>query len=106
MLAAGFTLLSLNVVARAQVQTQTSTTAGQPTHAVTVERGEVVYVSGNDMVVKMEDGSLRNFENISESARVTVDGRELGIHDLKPGMKLQRTITVTTTQRPLPQPRR
>jgi hypothetical protein len=28
---------------------------------------------------------------------VNVDGRELGIHDLKPGMKLQRTITVTTT---------
>jgi LPXTG-motif cell wall-anchored protein len=26
-----------------------------------------------------------------------VDGKELGIHDLKPGMKLQRTITTTTT---------
>jgi len=97
LLAAGFTLLTLNGVASAQVQTQTNTTSGQPTHNVTVERGEVVYVSGNDMVVKMEDGSLRNFENIPESARVTVEGRELGIHDLKPGMKLERTITVTTT---------
>jgi hypothetical protein len=97
LLAAGFTLLTLNGVASAQVQTQTNTTSGQPTHNVTVERGEVVYVSGNDMVVKMEDGTLRNFENIPESARVTVGGRELGIHDLKPGMKLERTITVTTT---------
>jgi hypothetical protein len=26
-----------------------------------------------------------------------VDGRQLGIHDLKPGMKLQHTITITTT---------
>src|SRR4029077_13239855 len=32
-----------------------------------------------------------------ESARVDVDGRELGIHDLLPGMKLHRTIKVTTT---------
>jgi hypothetical protein len=45
----------------------------------------------------MEDGSLRHFPNISESARVTVDGKQVGIHDLKPGMKLERTITTTTT---------
>ena len=54
-------------------------------------------VSGNDLVVKMADGTLRNFENVPESARVTVDGKQLGIHDLKPGMKLQRTITTTST---------
>ncbi|MGZ4165067.1 MAG: hypothetical protein ACXVPK_13625, partial [Tumebacillaceae bacterium] len=34
---------------------------------------------------------------VPESARVTVDGQQLGIHDLKTGMKLQRTITTTTT---------
>jgi Rieske Fe-S protein len=28
-----------------------------------------------------------------------VDGKELSIHELKPGMKLQRTITTTTTPR-------
>ena len=54
-------------------------------------------VSGNDLVVKMADGTIRNFENVPASARVTVDGKQLGIHDLKPGMKLQRTITTTTT---------
>ena len=54
-------------------------------------------VSGSDLVVKMADGTIRNFENVPESARVTVDGKQLGIHDLKPGMKLQRTITTTTT---------
>ena len=54
-------------------------------------------VSGNDLVVKMADGTIRNFENVPESARVTVDGKQLGIHDLKPGMKLQRTITTTST---------
>ncbi|WP_263365390.1 hypothetical protein [Edaphobacter bradus] len=47
--------------------------------------------------MKMEDGSLRHFPNVPESARITVGGQQLGIHDLKPGMKLERTITTTST---------
>lgn len=89
--------LALTVGMRAQVQTTTSTTEGASSKDVSVERGEVVLVTGNDLVVKMEDGSIRHFPNVPESARATVDGRQLGIHDLKPGMKLQKTMTVTKT---------
>lgn len=89
--------LALAVSARTQVKTETNTTTGSATTSVKVERGEVVSVNGNDLIVKMEDGSLRHFANVPESARVTVDGKELGVHDLKPGMKLERTITTTTT---------
>jgi RNase P/RNase MRP subunit p29 len=81
----------------AQVKTETSTSSGQATHEVTIERGEVVHVSGNDLVVKMEDGTIRHFPDVPESARIDVGGQQLGIHDLKPGMKLERTITKTTT---------
>jgi hypothetical protein len=81
----------------AQVQTETSTEKGQPTHEVTVEHGEVVHVAGNDLVVKMEDGSIRHFPNVPESTRIEVDGKMVGVHDLRPGMKLQRKITVTST---------
>lgn len=81
----------------AQVQTTTSETSHAATVKTTVERGEVAYVSGNDLVVKMEDGSLRHFSNVPESAKIDVDGQELGIHDLKVGMKLQKTVTTTTT---------
>jgi len=81
----------------AQVKTETTTKSGQATHEIAVERGEVVLVRGNDLFVKMEDGTMRHFPNVPESARATVDGRQLGIHDLKPGMKLTRTITVTST---------
>ncbi len=81
----------------AQVQTTTSVQSGQSKEVVRVDRGEVVAVEGNDLIVKMEDGSMRHFENIPESAKITVDGKQLGTHDLKPGMKLQRTITTTTT---------
>ena len=97
MLAVATTCLAVSARMSAQVQTETSTSHGTATHDVKVERAEVVTVSGNNLVVRMEDGTIRDFNNVPESARVTVDGKELGIHDLKPGMKLQRTITTTTT---------
>lgn len=84
---------------RAQVQTDSTTNTEASMHHVKVEHAEVIYVSGNDLVVKMEDGEIRHIENVPESAKVDVDGKELGIHDLKPGMKLQRTISTTTTPR-------
>jgi hypothetical protein len=89
--------LGLTLSLGAQVETTTTTTAGNANVVTKVERGEVVTVSGNDLVVKMADGTLRNFENVPASAKVTVDGKQLGVRDLKPGMKLQRTITTTTT---------
>src|SRR6516162_3831664 len=80
-----------------QVQTTETTTTGTAAVQVNVERGEVVTVEGNDLMVKMEDGTIRHFPDIPDSARVTVNGQQLSVHDLKPGMKLQRTITTTTT---------
>ena len=97
MLVVGIVCLAFTATMTAQVQTDTTTTAGKASKDVQVERGEVVLVQGNDLVVKMEDGTIRHFPNVPESARVTVDGKSLGIHDLKPGMKLQRTITTTST---------
>jgi hypothetical protein len=82
-------------VATAQIKEKTSTTTGPPETQVTVERGQVAYVAGNDLFVKMEDGQIRHFD-VPDSARVSVEGQELGVRDLKPGMKLERTLTVTT----------
>jgi LPXTG-motif cell wall-anchored protein len=96
-LAVGAMFLVFALGMSAQVQTTQTTTTEHPTHQVSVEHAEVVHASGNDLVVKMEDGTIRHISNVPESARVDVDGQELGIHDLKPGMKLQRTITTTTT---------
>lgn len=92
-------ILAFTVAASAQVQSSSSTKAGTPTVSTSVERGEVVHVSGNDVVVRMQDGSIRDFPDVPENARITVDGKEIGVHDLKPGMKLEKTITTTTTPR-------
>ena len=85
-----------SLVLLAQDTSKTRTAAGAATSQVQVERGEVVYVSGNNVVVKMESGEVRHV-TVPAGAKATVDGREIGINDLKVGMKLQRTITTTTT---------
>jgi RNase P/RNase MRP subunit p29 len=97
-LVVGAVCLAFALSMSAQVQTETTTqTEGKGTKTVKVESGEVVYVTGNDLVVRMSDGSIRHVSNVPESAKITVDGKQLGIHDLKPGMKLQRTIVTTST---------
>jgi LPXTG-motif cell wall-anchored protein len=81
----------------AQVQTSTNTTQESATQQVQVENAEILSVNGNDLILKMSDGSIRHIANVPDSARATVDGKEIGIKDAKPGMKLQKTIVTTTS---------
>jgi hypothetical protein len=96
LMTAGLVSLAIAPVGMAQDTSKTQVVAGTPTTTTTVEKGEVLYVSGNDLVVKMDTGEIRHL-NVPDTARATVDGKELSVHDLKPGMKLQRTITTTST---------
>jgi len=96
---AGAVLSVASLPALAQVQSSETVEHGTPTHQVKVERGEIVYVSGNDVVIKMEDGSLRNFNNVPDSTTVTVDGQQLNVHQIKPGMKVEKQTITTTTPR-------
>jgi hypothetical protein len=58
--------------------------------------GVVTYVEGNTLVVRMSTGDLRTF-NVPESRKFVIDGRELTVHDLKPGTSLNATVTTTTS---------
>ena len=89
--------LCASAVSLAQVQTTKTETAGTPTHKVTVERGEIVYISGNTVVVKMEDGELREFDNVPESTTFMVDGKPVTIKNAQVGMKLEKQTVTTTT---------
>ena len=66
--------------------------------SVTTEQlhGTVEYVEGNRLVVRMKDGDIRVFD-VPESRKFTIDGRELTVHDLKPGTTLNATVITTTT---------
>jgi hypothetical protein len=90
---------ALAQVVWAQAQTvATDVEHGQATHQTEVKRGEVVYVSGNDLVVKLDTGQVKHV-TVPDDFKFIVDGKELTVHDLTPGMKLTQTITTTTTPR-------
>jgi hypothetical protein len=63
-----------------------------------VRNADVVYVEGNDLVIKAENGRLEHLV-VPHSDKFHIDGREASVYDLKPGMKLTETITTTTTPR-------
>jgi hypothetical protein len=89
--------LALVVTANAIQDTSVKTVnpSGQTKVTTDVKSGEVVYVSGNELVAKMDDGSVKHF-TIPEDFKFNVDGKNLSVHELTPGMKLTRTITTTT----------
>jgi len=97
-LAVGALVLAFTVSMSAQVQTTKKTAPqGQATTSSKTLSGEIVYVNGRDLVIKMDDGTLRHFNNVPDTAKAMVDGKEMTIKDAKVGMKLQKTITTVTT---------
>jgi hypothetical protein len=96
LLMAGVVWIAAGMPLMAQDRSTTTITPGEPIVTTQVERAEVVYVSGNELVVKMDNGEIREL-TVPDTARAMVDGKEVTVHDLKPGMKLQRTITTTQT---------
>ena len=99
LLVGGAFCVSFSLPAAGQVKSTETVEHGTSAHQVTFERGEIVYVSGNDVVVKMEDGSLRDFYNVPDSVTVNVGGQQLNVHQLKPGMKVERQTITTSTPR-------
>ncbi len=97
MLAVGAINLVFAVSMSAQVEKETTTTHGASTKEVSVESGEVVMVEGNDLIIKNDQGQIVHFPNVPNSTKFHVGGQELSVHQLQPGTKLERTITITTT---------
>jgi len=93
----GIAFMSFAVASNAQVKTESNTIHGPATKTISIDRGVVVFASGCDLVLKKEDGTIMHLPNVSEKA--TADGKQLALDDLKPGMKLERTITTTSTPR-------
>jgi hypothetical protein len=84
--------------ASAQDTTSSSFRHGTPTIETSVRNAQVVYVEGNDLVLKLESGKLEHL-NVPDSDRFTIDGKDVSVKDLKAGTRLTQTITTTTTPR-------
>ena len=75
-------------VSSAQTQTSTET-----------KKFEVISVYGNQLVVKLPEGTREL--TVPADFRFTVDGKQLSVQELKPGMAGTATITTKTTQVPV-----
>jgi hypothetical protein len=97
LLGGGTFCAALSMPSVAQVQTTKSEALGEATKQVNVERGEIVYINGNSVVVKMEDGTFRHFDNVPDSLTFMVDGKPVNIHTAKVGMRLEKQTVTTAT---------
>ena len=80
----------------AQDVSTTTVMKGPSTYETTVRSGTVVYVSGNELLVRLPDGTAEHFV-VSPTQTFSVDGKQMTIADLKPGTHLTQTITTKTT---------
>jgi len=82
----------------AQDTTSTDVRHGAPTFETEVKNAQIVYVEGNDLVLKLENGKVEHLQ-VPSSEKFTIDGKDVTVSDLKPGTKLTQTITTTITPR-------
>jgi LPXTG-motif cell wall-anchored protein len=83
---------TLILVDRAAAQTQETATR--------TVNFEIVSVNGNTIVYKDQTGATKEYV-AKPDAKFTMDGKEMGLADLKPGMKGTATVTTTTTIHPV-----
>ena len=89
MLSAALVCVDGCVVSLAQTSTTTSET----------KKFQVIAVDGNQLVVKLPEGTREL--TVPDDFRFTVDGKQLSVSELKPGMKGTATITTKTTVTPV-----
>jgi LPXTG-motif cell wall-anchored protein len=79
--------------------TAVPSTAQTTTTSSRTKTFEVIAANGNDLVVKLPEGT-REIQ-VPEGFKFTVDGQQLAARDLKPGMKGTAVITTNTTVTPV-----
>jgi hypothetical protein len=99
-------LLCLGVVSWSQEPAATEIASTQnivPAIYTQVRNSEVLYASGPDLVLKLENGRVAHFF-ISPTAKLNMDGQSLSLNELRPGMRL--TMTIATAYAPEVSPSR
>ena len=71
-------------------------TVSAQTTTTEIEKGTVVHVYGNNLVVRGQDGIVKEYD-VQEGFQFTVNGKTVGIEDLTPGTELTAAVTTTTT---------
>ncbi|MGA2097083.1 MAG: hypothetical protein ABSH39_12345 [Candidatus Acidiferrum sp.] len=96
--AGAFALAMASTGAWGQDTSVTTIQHGAPSFETQVRNAEVIYVEGNDLVLKLENGRVEHLV-VPDSDKFTIDGQEVTVHELVRGTKLTQSITTTTTPR-------
>jgi LPXTG-motif cell wall-anchored protein len=73
--------------------------AQQPTTTTETRQFQVVSVDGNSVVIREPTGTREL--TVPDDFRFNMNGQQLSVHELKPGMRGTATITTTTTVHPV-----
>ena len=79
--------------------TATVSQAQQTSTSTETKNFEILAVDGNQLVVRLPEGTREL--TVPDDFRFTVNGQQLSVHQLKPGMKGTATITTQTTVTPV-----
>jgi hypothetical protein len=90
------TLTVAGLMAQSMPKTTKETITGTATQTTQEVHGTVLDVEGNTLVVKLANGQVKTFTPPA-SRRFNIDGKDVGLQDLRPGTKLTATVTTTTT---------
>jgi len=82
----------------AQDTTSKTVLRGPARYDTTVKNAEVVYVEGNDLVLRVDNGKIEHLV-VPNTDRFTIDGKKRTVQELTAGTKLTQTITTTTAPR-------
>lgn len=91
-----FAMVAIGVLG--QDTTSKTVRHGTARYDTTVKNAEVVYVEGNDLILRVDNGKIEHLV-VPDTDRFTIDGKELTVQELTAGTKLTQTITTTTAPR-------
>jgi LPXTG-motif cell wall-anchored protein len=93
---AGFAAFFVGAIA--QDTTNTTVHHHRSQYEIKVRNATVAYAEGNDLVLKLESGKIEHVV-VPDSDEFFIDGKNVSVHELKPGTRLTQTITTTSTPR-------
>lgn len=101
-LGVGLLAVAAGVATAQQPSQTTSTQTGQPETSTStrVVHATVVSVNGNKVVAEDAAGKATEY-TIPDGFKFQYGGKDIGVADLKPGMKVTAKITTTTTTTPV-----
>jgi hypothetical protein len=94
-------LIQVGLAAVVVCSTAVASLAQQPTTTTATETKtfEVLAVDGNQLVVRLPEGTREL--TVADDFRFNIEGKQMSVRELKPGMKGTATITTKTTVTPV-----